>query len=83
MNHGKVHRLYSTAKLEVRERKKAKRLVGERVPLQLVSAANEVWSMDFVSDRLSTGRRVKCLTAADDSSYECVTRWTGASRGSR
>ena len=29
--------------------------------------------MDFVSDSLSTGRRIKCLTVADDFSHECVT----------
>lgn len=28
--------------------------------------------MDFVSDSLSTGRRIKCLTVADDFSHECV-----------
>ena len=43
-----------------------------RVPLQLARAVNEVWSTDFVSDSLSTGRRIKCLTVADDFSHECV-----------
>ncbi len=28
--------------------------------------------MDFVSDSLANGRRIKCLTAADDFSHECV-----------
>ena len=28
--------------------------------------------MDFVSDSLSNGRRIKCLTVADDFSYECI-----------
>ena len=28
--------------------------------------------MDFVSDSLSNGRRIKCLTVADDFSHECV-----------
>jgi putative transposase len=28
--------------------------------------------MDFVSDSLSTGRRIKCLTVADEFSHECV-----------
>jgi len=35
------------------------------VPLQLAQTVNEVWSMDFVSDSLSNGRRIKCLTVAD------------------
>jgi putative transposase len=56
----------------VRRRNKAQRPVNERVPLQLAATVNEVWSMDFVSDSLSTGRRIKCLTVADDFSHECV-----------
>jgi putative transposase len=33
---------------------------------------NEVWSMDFVSDSLANGRRIKSLTVADDFTHECV-----------
>ena len=72
VNHKRVYRLYSVANLAVRKRKKAKRPTSERVPLQLARAVNEVWSMDFVSDSLATGRRIKCLTVADDFSHECV-----------
>ncbi|WP_424228284.1 IS3 family transposase [Azovibrio sp.] len=72
VNHKKVYRLYSAANLAVRKRKKVKRPANERVPLQLATTVNEVWSMDFVSDSLSTGRRIKCLTVADDFSHECV-----------
>ena len=72
MNHKRVYRLYRDANLAVRRRKKAKRPLNERVPLQLALTVNEVWSMDFVSDSLSNGRRIKCLTVADDFSHECV-----------
>jgi putative transposase len=72
VNHKRVYRLYSAAELAVRKRKKVRRPASERVPLQLARAVNEVWSMDFVSDSLSTGRRIKCLTVADDFSHECV-----------
>ena len=72
VNHKRIYRLYSIAKLAVRKRKKAKRPVNERVPLQIAQAVNEVWSMDFVSDSLVSGRRLKCLTVADDFSHECV-----------
>jgi putative transposase len=33
---------------------------------------NQVWSIDFVSDSLETGRRVKCLTIVDDFTKEAV-----------
>ena len=72
VNHKRVYRLYSAANLSVRKRKKAKLPISERVPLQLAKSVNEVWSMDFVSDSLSNGRRIKCLTVADDFSHECV-----------
>ena len=72
INHKLVYRLYSAANLAVRKRKKAKRLASERVPLQVAQNINEVWSMDFVSDSLANGRRIKCLTVADDFSHECV-----------
>ena len=72
VNHKRVYRLYREANLAVRKRKKSKRPLHDRVPLQLAKAVNEVWSMDFVSDSLSNGRRLKYLTVADDFSHECV-----------
>jgi len=72
VNHKRVYRLYSAANLAVRKRRKARRTSSERLPLQAASTVNEVWSMDFVSDSLANGRRLKCLTVADDFSHECV-----------
>ena len=72
VNHKRVYRLYSAANLAVRKRKKAKRPPAERTPLNIAKRINEVWSMDFVSDSLANGRRIKCLTVADDFSHECV-----------
>ena len=60
-NHKRVYRLYKNANLAVRRRKKVKRPPNERVPLQIARKVNDVWSMDFVSDSLSNGRRIKCL----------------------
>lgn len=56
----------------MRKRKKARRLSSERVPLTVPTYVNEVWSMDFVSDSLANGRRIKSLTVADDFTHECV-----------
>ena len=72
VNHKRVYRLYTEANLTVRKRRKVKRPLSERVPLQLAKSINEVWSMDFVSDSLANGRRIKCLTVADDFSHESV-----------
>jgi putative transposase len=72
VNHKRVYRLYTEANLTVRKRKKVRRPPAERTPLNIATKVNEVWSMDFVSDSLANGRRLKCLTVADDFSHEAV-----------
>jgi len=72
INPKRVYRLYREAQLAVRKRRKAKRPSGERQPLVAARTINEIWSMDFVADSLTTGRRIKLLTVADDFTHECV-----------
>ena len=72
MNYKRVERRYKEAGLQVRRRKRKKVPVGERQPLIRPSAANEVWSMDFVFDRTAEGRVIKCLTIVDDATHEAV-----------
>ena len=54
INHKRVYRLYKAADLAVRKRRKAKRPMSERVPLQAASMVNEAWSMDFSMVRPET-----------------------------
>lgn len=70
-NHKRVWRLYKAQGLQVRKRRR-KKSGSQRVPLVAASYANQTWSMDFVSDSLDSGRRIKCLVVADDYSHECV-----------
>lgn len=72
VNYKRVERLYQEAKLQVRRRKRKKILLGERQPLVRPTAANQVWSMDFVFDRTADGRVIKCLTIVDDATHEAV-----------
>ncbi len=72
VNHKRVDRLYASAKLQVRRRKRKKVPVSERQPLVRPRTANEVWSMDFVFDRTAEGRVIKCLTIVDDATHESV-----------
>lgn len=72
VNHKRVWRLYSEAKLAVLRRKKIKRPISERISLSQASCPNDVWSMDFVMDSLANTRRLKCLTVADDFTHESV-----------
>lgn len=57
----------------VQKRKRKKVALSDRQPLIRPSHANEVWSMDFVFDRLADGRSLKCLTVVDDATQEMVT----------
>ena len=45
--------------------------LADRQPIELPERINERWSMDFVSDVLSNGRRIRTLNIVDDFSREC------------
>lgn len=72
VNVKRVRRLYREQNLMVQRRKRKKVALGDRQPLVRPSRANEVWSMDFVFDRLADGRALKCLTVVDDATQEAV-----------
>jgi transposase InsO family protein len=72
VNHKRVERLYGLEKLQIRRRRRRKIPVSERQPLLRPGAANEVWSMDFVFDRIATGRSLKALVIVDDATHEAV-----------
>lgn len=61
MNHKKLYRLYGEEKLMVRRRGGRKRALGTRAPMLLPDTINRRWSLDFVSDTLSDGRRFRIL----------------------
>jgi putative transposase len=81
--HKKVRRIYREEKLQVRRRGGRKRALGTRKPLVLprsrclhasncraVDGPNQRWSLDFVSDALTDGRRFRILAVVDDFSRE-------------
>jgi len=72
INYKRVERLYRLEKLRIRRRRRKKIPVSERQPLLRPGTANEVWSMDFVFDRVATGRTLKCLAIVDDATHEAV-----------
>jgi putative transposase len=72
VNRKLTYRLYREAGLAVRRRKRKRIGPFERKPLPKPTAANRSWSMDFVSDGLADGRRIRCLAIVDDCTRECV-----------
>jgi putative transposase len=72
MNHKRLCRRYREERLMVRRRGRRKRALGTRAPILLPRAINQRWSLDFVSDTLSDGRRFRILCVVDDFSRECL-----------
>lgn len=68
-NHKAVYRLYREEGLAVRRRKR-KRVAVPRRPMVLPQRLNERWSMDYVSDVIRGGRRIRIFNVVDDLSRE-------------
>ena len=72
MNRKRVQRIYREERLTVRRRGGRKRAMGTRRPMEIPLAANQRWSLDFVSDQMTDGRRFRILTGIDNCTRECL-----------
>lgn len=72
VNHKRLFRIYREERLHVRRRGGRKRAIGTRAPMPLPLMPNQRWSLDFVSDQLTDGRRFRVLTVVDDCTRECL-----------
>ena len=72
VNRKRVQRIYREERLTVRRRGGRKRAIGTRRPMETPLLANQRWSLDFVSDQLSDGRRFRILAVVDDCTRECL-----------
>jgi putative transposase len=69
VNPKRVLRLYQLAGLGLRRQKRKRMPSVARGAPGLATRPNEYWALDFVSDTLAWGRRIRCLTVVD-----CFTR---------
>lgn len=72
INHKRVYRIYRDLGLAVRKRGRRKYFWGRINPKEEAFGLNQRWSMDFVHDTLSDGRRIRALNIIDDCSRECL-----------
>jgi len=70
-NHKRVYRLYREEGLAMRTRQRRRIRWSGAVVKPAASQPNQRWSMDFVTDCVSSGKVIRMLTIVDDCTREC------------
>jgi len=68
----RIYRLYKEEGLAVRKRRGRRRAVGLRAPILAEAKLNARWSLDFIHDQMTNGRRFRVLNIVDDVTRECL-----------
>lgn len=71
INRKRTYRLYIELGMQVCT-KRGKKLVRPRITMAVATRPNERWSLDFATDQLACGRRIRTLNIMDDFSRVCV-----------
>ena len=70
ITHKRLRRVYRKMKLHIRRRAKRRLPVRIQLPLSVPIAPNQCWSLDFLSDALSDGRKFRVLNIINDYNRE-------------
>ncbi len=68
----RIRRVYENRGFSLFKRMKNKRLNNPANPISVPLAANEEWAMDFMSDSLSSGRKLRTLNVVDQYNRKCL-----------
>lgn len=80
INRKRVYRLYRMEGLSLYQRRpRRSRAAQQRQGHAQVTAISQCWSMDFVSDQLYDGRKLRALTLIDTFTRECLSIWVDQS----
>lgn len=71
-NRKRVLRVYRSLNLKMRRKKKRRLPSRDKKELDVPSQLNETWSIDFMSDALTNGRRFRVLNVIDDHNRESL-----------
>jgi putative transposase len=72
INHKRLYRVYKSMRLNIRRRRKQRLPQHVREPLSVPTALNQYWSLDFMSDALTDGRKFRVLNVIDDFNRESL-----------
>ena len=83
VNHKRIYRLYRLEGLGMRPKKPRRHVTAcRRMERPAATEVNESWSMDFMSDQLYNGRRIRLLTLVDNFNRESLAIEVGEHIGS-
>lgn len=72
-NHKRTERIYRQENLSIRCKKRKKTTSELRVQMPDAERPNQLWAMDFMSDTLFNGRKIRLLTLIDEYTRESLT----------
>jgi putative transposase len=71
-NHKRVYRIYCDLRLNLKVKPKKRLAPRTKTTLEQPNSINQCWSLDFMSDALTSGRRIRTANVIDDCNREAL-----------